>query len=85
MFDIFCHKITFVFQDTQIDVNDLIDLTSDIGAKPTKKQLISKLNALLNKRRAKHAKSLQTKTHDEEDTKLRKRDQDSEVSKDRPF
>lgn len=25
MFDIFCHKITFVFQDTQVEINDLLD------------------------------------------------------------
>ncbi len=25
MFDIFCHRITFVFQDTQVEINDLLD------------------------------------------------------------
>ena len=51
MFDIFCHKITFVFQDTQVDVNDLIDLAVVAKEGQTKKELISKLNALIEKRK----------------------------------
>lgn len=32
MFDIFCHKITFVFQDTKVEVNDLLDFLAPGGA-----------------------------------------------------
>ena len=74
MFDIFCHKITFVFQDTQVDVNDLVDFVGDLQSKPTKKQLIDKLNRILNERQIKR-ESLQKKTYNEKDTELRKRDQ----------
>jgi hypothetical protein len=70
MFDIFCHKITFVFQDTQVEVNDLLDFLvpkeaphkvtqeqiKDIGVvstKPSKKQLIDRLNNIFQERQAK--------------------------------
>lgn len=69
MFDIFCHKITFVFQDTQVDVKDLLDLGLDGGAAPTKKELIARLNALLEKRKNDR---LSKKTTDAKNKKLRK-------------
>jgi len=82
MFDIFCHKITFVFQDTQVDVNDLIDLGKGVMVPQTKKQLIARLTELLDKRKAQHAKSLQKNTHDEEDTELPKGDRERQESPD---
>lgn len=69
MFDIFCHKITFVFQDTQVDVSDLIDLGVTTVVPATKKQLIARLKEVLAKREA-NRESVQTKTHDTEDHKI---------------
>lgn len=55
MFDIFCHKITFVFQDTQVDVTDLIDLgkaaTTTVTTTVRKQGLVDKLTAILDRRR----------------------------------
>ena len=61
MFDIFCHKITFVFQDTQVSVNDLFDLVLAAKGGKTKKELISELNALIEKRKARQATKKATK------------------------
>lgn len=64
MFDIFCHKITFIFSDVQIDVNDLIDIIGEVkglSVPQTKKQLVAKLNAIIEKR---HHDSLPKKSTD---------------------
>ena len=51
MFDIFCHKITFVFQDVQIDVDDLIDIATVAKGASTKKEQVAVLTRLLEKRK----------------------------------
>lgn len=55
MFDIFCYKITLVFRDTQVDVNDLIDLGKVVSIPATRKQLMAKLNKLLDNKKNEHA------------------------------
>lgn len=79
MFDIFCHKITFVFQDTQIDVSDLIDLEKAAVIPQTKEQLITRLTKILDERKVKR-ESLSKKSHDEKDSPVRARNQDGEDS-----
>ena len=67
MFDIFCHKITFVFQDTQVDVSDLIDIAGACKGASTKKQQVEVLTRLLERRRN---DILSKKTADEKNKKL---------------
>jgi len=72
MFDIFCHRITFVFENVDVDVNDLIDIIGEIkGTKVpmTKKAQIKLLSELFEARKKKNDR-MSKKTADAEIKKL---------------
>jgi len=69
MFDIFCHKITFVFENVQIDVNDLLDVIAekpDIKIPLSKKQQVQLLLDLFEARKKNHVTMPKKSVHEED-------------------